>query len=104
MDQNSSNGASLTPSVAQKITLNILSPSNEVAGKLTFNDCPTSTTIAELKSRICNTVGTRPAPERQRLIYRGRPLIQNSATLMDILSEEAVWPVHVIIERELMIR
>ena len=90
MDQSSSTGPASTPPGSQKITLNILSPSNEVPDKLTFNECLVSTTIAELKLKICNAVDTRPAPERQRLIYRGKPLIQDSATLKDILSQEAV--------------
>ena len=90
MDPNDSAGAPATPSVNQKITLNILSPSDEVPGKLTFNDCSTSTTVAELKIKICGAVATRPAPERQRLIYRGKPLSQDSATLGDVFSQEAV--------------
>ena len=90
MDQSSSAGAPAAPSVNRKITLNILSPSDEVPGKLTFNDCPTSTTVAELKLRICGALATRPAPERQRLIYRGKPLVQDSVTLGDVFSQEVV--------------
>ena len=92
MDQNSPAGAPAAPSVNRKITLNVLSPSDEIPGKLTFNGCPTSTTVAELKSKICGAVATRPAPERQRLIYRGKPLTQDSATLGDVFSQEAVCP------------
>ncbi|KAL8793133.1 MAG: hypothetical protein Q9195_004245 [Heterodermia aff. obscurata] len=90
MDQSSSAGAPAAPSVTQKITLNILSPSDEVPDKLTFNDCPTSTTVAELKLKICGAVATRPAPERQRLIYRGKPLTQDSATLGEVFSQEVI--------------
>lgn len=90
MDQSSSAGLPAAPSVTRKITLNILSPSDEVPGKLTFKDCPTSTTVAELKLKICGAVATRPAPERQRLIYRGKPLTRDSMTLGDVFSQEAV--------------
>lgn len=74
----------------RKILLNILSPSSEVPQKLTYPDIPVSTTIIDLKRRIQNDVGTRPSPERQRLIYRGRALVQDDRTLEDIFGHEAV--------------
>ena len=79
-----------TASGAQNITLNILSPSTEVPAKLTFRDCTPSTTVADLKVKIQNAVATRPAPERQRLIYRGRPLVQDTVTLADVFTHSAV--------------
>ena len=88
MEVNPSVGPSVSDS--QHITLNILSPSTEVPNKITFKDCAASTTVAELKAKICHAVPTKPAPERQRLIYRGRPLIQDTATLRDVLTQEAV--------------
>lgn len=81
---------SVPSSGSRTITLNILSPSTEVPNKLTLRDCTPATTVAELKSKIQNTVEAKPAPERQRLIYRGRPLIQDTATLTDIFTQEAV--------------
>ncbi|KAL8823026.1 MAG: hypothetical protein Q9191_006252, partial [Dirinaria sp. TL-2023a] len=75
---------------ARNITLNILSPSTEVPDKLTFSDCTPSTTVADLKSKIQNAVATRPAPERQRLIYRGRPLVQDTATLADVFTPSVI--------------
>ena len=87
MDQERSTEAESTVHRTQRINLNILSPSGD---KLTFNDYPVSTTIAEVKSRIRDTVETAPPPERQRLIYRGKPLLQESATLEDVLTREAV--------------
>ncbi|MCJ1402692.1 hypothetical protein MMC11_005913 [Xylographa trunciseda] len=73
-----------------RIYLNILSPSSEVPQKLTYPDISTSTTIHELKRRIQNDIETRPGPERQRLIYRGRALVQEEKTLEDIFGREAV--------------
>ena len=90
MDHDTSTATASDASPRQKINLHILSPSNEVPGKLTLNDCLTSMTIAELKVKIRDAVGTRPPPERQRLIYRGKPLVQESATLKDVLTPEAV--------------
>ena len=74
----------------RRIFLNILSPSAEVPQKLTYPDIPASTTILELKQKIQNDVETRPAPERQRLIYRGRALVQQEKSLEDIFGHAAV--------------
>lgn len=77
-------------SAAQRILLHVLSPSIEIPNKLTFSDVPTSTTVAELKTKICNVVPSRPATERQRLIYRGKALVKDGATLAEIFSQETV--------------
>ncbi len=72
-----------------EINLVILSPSPEV-NKLTISAIPTTTTIAELRERISIAVTTHPAPERQRLIYRGHALIDGKKTLKDIFTQEIV--------------
>lgn len=77
-------------SSAPTILLHIISPSPEVRTKLTFPHLPISTTVAELKRKICDAVATRPSPDRQRLIYRGRALVQEQATLKEIFSQETV--------------
>ena len=82
--------SSLGEALAKQITLYVLSPSTEVPNRLTFPDTPVSTTIGELKQKIQEIVATKPAPERQRLIYRARPLVQDSATLEDVFGREAV--------------
>lgn len=81
-------------SAAQTILLHVLSPSIEIPNKLTFSDVPTSTTVAELKTKICNAVPSRPATERQRLIYRGKALVKDGATLAEIFSQETVRPLY----------
>ena len=83
-------GHSPDNSAKGRIFLNILSPSAEVPQKLTYPDIPTSTTILELKQKIQNDVETRPGPERQKLIYRGRALLQGEKTLEDIFGHSAV--------------
>ena len=90
MDHGTSTETASDAPSTQKISLHILSTSDEVPGKFTLNDCLTSMTIAELKLKIRDAVGSRPPPERQRLIYRGKPLVQDSATLNDVLTPEAV--------------
>lgn len=77
-------------SAAKAILLHVLSPSIEIPNKLTFSDVPTTTTVAELKTKICNAVPSRPATERQRLIYRGKALVKDGATLAEIFSQETV--------------
>lgn len=74
----------------QSIVVHVLSPSIEVPSRLTFSDIFTSTTVGELKIKIRDVVASRPAPDRQRLIYRGKALIQEGATLKDIFSQETV--------------
>ena len=90
MEQSNADGSPSPTPTDCKINVKILSPSNEIPDKLTITDCPTSTTIAELKSKICDAVETRPAPERQRLIYRGKPLLRDYVTLRDILPQDEV--------------
>ncbi|KAL6707464.1 hypothetical protein ACN47E_004034 [Coniothyrium glycines] len=63
------------------INLRILSPSTEVEGGVTFPHLPASTTVQELRSRIQDAVPSKPAPERMRLIYRGRVVANDAATL-----------------------
>ena len=88
MEANSGIGAPVTE--PRLLTLNILSPSTEIPNRITLKDCTASTTVAELKVKISRAIPSQPAPERQRLIYRGRPLLQENATLKDIFTQEAV--------------
>ena len=65
-------------------------PPAEVPDRLTFSKIPLTTTIGELKKRVQDAVSTKPAPERQRLIYRGRALGQQDLTLATLFGNEAV--------------
>ena len=92
----SSNQAGVPPK-KERILLNVLSPSPEVPQKLTYAELPVSTTISELKQKIQNDVETRPSAERQRLIYRGRPLLQGERSLENVFGVEEVlvlYPCH----------
>jgi hypothetical protein len=73
----------------RSILLHVVSPSAE-AQKLTFPDTPVNTTVGELKQMIQSAVASRPVPDRQRLIYQGRPLLRAETTLDAILSKDAV--------------
>ncbi|KAI4118570.1 MAG: hypothetical protein LQ345_001407 [Seirophora villosa] len=74
---------------AQTIVLNVLSPSTEeVPNKLTFTEIPVSTTIRALKERIRDAVPARPLLPRQRLIYQGKVLASDAASLEDVFGQE----------------
>jgi Ubiquitin family len=71
------------------IILHVLSPSPEVnGGRVTFPSIPLDTKISHLKSRIQNSMIAPVPPERQRLIYRGKPLLNMDATLRQVLQSE----------------
>ena len=52
-----------------------------------------NTTIQQLKEKIQSELPEHPAPAEQRLIYQGRPLLRNDATLRDVLRLEVMWTV-----------
>ena len=72
------------------IVLHVLSPSVEVPNKITFPALPIAMTIGELKHEICDKVVSKPRPERQRLIYRGKALVQENLTLREVFTQETV--------------
>lgn len=72
------------------INLKILSPSPEVENGISFTDLPASTTVRELRVRIQDAVPSKPAPERMRLIYRGRVVVNDADTLGGVFGADAV--------------
>lgn len=70
-----------------RFTLHIVSPT---AQKITFTNLPCSTTVAQLRNRIFEASPFHPPAESQRLIYRGRPILQPERTLLDIFTQQAV--------------
>ena len=75
----------------KSITLHVVSP--HVPDRITFQEVSVSTTIHNVKERIQEAVASKPAPDRQRLIYQGRPLLQGALTL-NALFGEAVRYLH----------
>ncbi|KAE8149433.1 hypothetical protein BDV25DRAFT_156353 [Aspergillus avenaceus] len=93
----SDNSSSLKSSMeGQGFILHILCPTLPSPNRFTFNDLVPSVTVATLKTRICQTIPNRPPPDTQRLIYRGRPLTDNNATLQSVLQPEngAEYSIH----------
>lgn len=75
---------------AQTVNLKILSPSSEVEGGVNLADVPASTTVKELRSRIQDAAPSKPAPERMRLIYRGRVVANDADTLSNVFGVDNV--------------
>ncbi|GFF89223.1 hypothetical protein IFM60648_08655 [Aspergillus lentulus] len=69
--------------VPPSITLHVLCPS--LPNRFTFDDLPLSTTVAGLKARLTESIPSRPAPSTQRLIWRGRALLDDAMTLESVL-------------------
>jgi hypothetical protein len=80
---------------ADAVVLNVLSPSSEVpGGRITFPRIHLDTKLSQLKIRIRNALPAAPAPERQRLIYRGHALLNADATLRQVLRPQASAEAH----------
>jgi hypothetical protein len=81
------------PNMAEEVpavNLRILSPSTELQGGLSFPNLPAATTIQELRTRIQDTAPSKPAPDRMRLIYRGRVIANDADTLATVFGAESV--------------
>ncbi|KAJ5615083.1 hypothetical protein N7537_000197 [Penicillium hordei] len=88
-----------TPST---ITLHILCQSLPPPSRFTLENVPLSSTIAQLKSRIEQSFPNNPQASHQRLIYRGKPLTVNDATLRAVVSsmEEGIDSMHLVLPPE----
>ncbi|KAM0199530.1 hypothetical protein ACHAPI_003293 [Fusarium lateritium] len=74
----------------QTITVQVLSPSVGVNRPLLFPSLATSTTVKQLKDKIRQSLPLRPADDHQRLIHRGRAIVRESDTLVDIFGPDAI--------------
>ena len=75
--------------------LQVLSHSVGVAETLSFPDLPSSTTIAQLKTKIKEKATHAHADEEsQRLIYQGRILSNGEQTMTEVFGAETVCPSH----------
>ncbi|POR33443.1 Uncharacterized protein TPAR_06376 [Tolypocladium paradoxum] len=83
-------GAAVTPPEQLVVNLQVVSPSVGVNRPLLFPDLPATTTIKRLKDMIRQALPLRPADENQRLIHRGRALLCESDSLLDIFGVDAL--------------
>ncbi|KAI9705207.1 MAG: hypothetical protein M1820_005354 [Bogoriella megaspora] len=72
------------------ITIKILSPSPEIRNGIVLSPLSTSTTVGQVKQQLRERISSRPPNERQRLIYRGRVMMDESQTLLNVFGEDAV--------------
>lgn len=76
-------------------TLQVLSHSVGIAETLSFPELPTSTTIAQLKTKIKEKATHANANEEfQRLIYQGRILSNGEQTMTEVFGAETVCRPH----------
>lgn len=84
----------LSPSLATPdqltVNLQVVSPSVGISRPLLFPGIAASTTVKQLKEKIRQSVASRPADENQRLIHRGRAIVRETDTLLEIFGAEAV--------------
>ncbi|PHH78939.1 hypothetical protein CDD80_5971 [Ophiocordyceps camponoti-rufipedis] len=82
--------AAIYPAEQLLVNLQVVSPSVGVNRPLLFPDLPAATTIKLLKDKIRQTLPLRPTDENQRLIHRGRALVRDSDSLLDVFGVEAL--------------
>ncbi|CAI7606895.1 unnamed protein product [Penicillium glandicola] len=83
------------------ITLHILCQSLPPPSRFTLENVPLSSTIAQLKGRIEQSFPSNPHASNQRLIYRGKPLIVDDATLRAVVSSvEGTDSMHLVLPPE----
>ncbi|PON23187.1 ubiquitin family protein [Trichoderma gamsii] len=70
------------------VNLQVLSPSVGVNRPLMFPGLSSATTIKQLKEKIRQSLPLRPSDENQRLIYRGRALLHETDTLLDVIGSD----------------
>ncbi|CAF3630967.1 unnamed protein product [Fusarium graminearum] len=79
-----------SPVDGQTVNLQVLSPSVGVTRPLLFPSLAANTTVKQLKDKIRQTLPLRPADENQRLIHRGRAIVRESDTLLDIFGADVI--------------
>ncbi|KAF9775038.1 hypothetical protein IL306_006863 [Fusarium sp. DS 682] len=82
--------ASASTTDQQTVNLQVLSPSVGVNRPLLFPNLPANTTIKQLKDKIRQTLPLRPPDDHQRLIHRGRAIVRESDTLVDIFGADVI--------------
>lgn len=89
-DTTTAGDASAVPAeeAPRTVVLHVLSPSLE--NRLTFDNLPLTTTVGALKERITQSIPSRPSAAQQRLIYRGKALLDDNVTLQNILEPPTV--------------
>lgn len=89
-------------SQAAAINVKILSQLPQPDHVQFFEALPVATTVKDLKLRLSQKVSAKPSPDHMRLIYLGRLLAPDSATLADIFNanaaqQENTYTIHMVL-------
>ncbi|KAG9250407.1 ubiquitin family protein [Emericellopsis atlantica] len=90
MASDTSHDAAAAPASELAVKLQVISPSVGVNRPLLFPGLPASTTVKALKAKIRDALPLQPPDEYQRLIHRGRALVRDTETLLEIFGEDTI--------------
>lgn len=79
-----------SPSSPRTIEVKVLSQLSEPDGTLVLSSLPVTTSVAALKTLISQSLASKPPPDRQRLIHRGRVMAREADTLEDVFGSDNV--------------
>ncbi|KAK4948355.1 hypothetical protein LTR10_012889 [Elasticomyces elasticus] len=98
----------MAPSPPTSITLTVKVPPGHLEGgadHFPLGSVDVSSTIGTIRQQIQNVVPSHPAPEKQRLLYGGRALVDNEQTLADALNTkrdatQTEYVIHLLVKGE----
>lgn len=92
-----------------EITIRVKVPPGHIAGssadEFTLGVLPTSSHIGDLRQQIQQLLPSNPSPERQRLLYFGRALVDNEQTIASALNtsrdtSQTEYVIHLLVKGE----
>lgn len=92
-----------------EITVRVKVPPGHIAGssadEFSLGTLPTTSRIGDLRQQIQQLLPSNPTPERQRLLYAGRALIENDQTLASALNtrrdtSQIEYVIHLLVKGE----
>ncbi|KAK3654353.1 hypothetical protein LTR56_003983 [Elasticomyces elasticus] len=98
----------MAPSPPTSITLTVKVPPGHLEGgadHFPLGSVDVSSTIGAIRQQIQSVVPSHPSPEKQRLLYGGRALVDNEQTLADALntkrdSTQTEYVIHLLVKGE----
>ncbi|KAI9373105.1 hypothetical protein BJX61DRAFT_504565 [Aspergillus egyptiacus] len=83
----------------RSLVLHVLCPSLPSPNRFTFRDLPLSTTIADLRVRLSESVPSRPPSNCQKLFYLGKLLSDDNVTLQSLFEplDSSEFSIHLVL-------
>lgn len=69
----------------ETVMLHVLCANLPAPNRFTLPKVPLGTTVGDLKTRISESIPPRPSPDTQKLIYCGKPLVNDGVLLRTVL-------------------